>query len=106
MICASPSHSDGYRKRLAGSSGKASEEQLSPRFSNTAYLSERHLTSRNRAIAYMLKEMGGFPPDTDVNNVLDLYFMKYVACCPGVTRCGHGLTLSSLMTMSGVQLCC
>ena len=48
-----------------------------PRFSNSVYLSERQTADRNFALGYFMREKGAFPPDIDLQDVLDFYFQ----CC-------------------------
>ncbi|MEM9837798.1 MAG: glutaminase A [Pseudomonadota bacterium] len=43
-------------------------------FDNTVFLSEKETADRNFALAYMMREQGAFPPDTDILQTLDLYF--------------------------------
>lgn len=44
-------------------------------FDNSTYLSERSSADRNYSLAYMMREEGKFPPNTDINVILELYFM-------------------------------
>jgi len=51
-------------------------------FNNAVYLSEKNTADRNFALAYFMKEVNdqktiGFPPTTDLNETLELYFQ----CC-------------------------
>jgi len=46
-------------------------------FDNTTYQSERATSDRNKAISYLLKESGVFPPNNNLSDTLDLYFQ----CC-------------------------
>ncbi len=50
---------------------------VSPRFSNSVYLSERETADRNFALGYFMREKGAFPADADLLDVLELYFQ----CC-------------------------
>ena len=50
---------------------------VSPRFSNSVYLSERETADRNFALGYFMREKGAFPADADLIDVLELYFQ----CC-------------------------
>ncbi|MEM1380532.1 MAG: glutaminase A [Pseudomonadota bacterium] len=43
-------------------------------FDNAVFLSERETADRNFALAYMMRERGAFPPDTDILQTLDFYF--------------------------------
>ena len=45
-----------------------------PGFDNSVFLSERETADRNFALAYMMRERGAFPKDTDILQTLDLYF--------------------------------
>lgn len=46
-------------------------------FDNTVYHSEKLTANRNFALAHFMKEVGAFPDNTDIHNVLDFYFQ----CC-------------------------
>ncbi len=48
-----------------------------PTFNNSMYLSEKSSADRNFALAYFMRENGAFPPNTNVEKVLDFYFQ----CC-------------------------
>jgi len=41
---------------------------------NAVYLSERETADRNFAIGHFMKENKGFPPGTDLVDVLEFYF--------------------------------
>lgn len=43
-------------------------------FDNPTYLSEKSTADRNYALAYFMRENKAFPKDTDIHQVLDLYF--------------------------------
>lgn len=43
-------------------------------FDNAVFLSERETADRNFALAFMMREKGAFPPDTDILRTLDFYF--------------------------------
>ena len=43
-------------------------------FDNSTYLSENTHADRNRSLAYYMRETGAFPPGTDVEETLRLYF--------------------------------
>lgn len=45
-------------------------------FNNSVYLSEKATANRNLALGYYLKEHNCFPPNTDLEETLDLYFMN------------------------------
>jgi len=46
-------------------------------FDNAVFLSERDTADRNFSLAYFMRENGAFPPDTNLQATLDLYFQ----CC-------------------------
>jgi glutaminase len=46
-------------------------------FNNSIYLSEKSTADTNFALAYIMRGEHGFPENTDINEVLDLYFQ----CC-------------------------
>lgn len=48
-----------------------------PSFNNAVYLSERQTADRNFALAYFMREQGGFPSGTDLQQTLEFYFQ----CC-------------------------
>ncbi len=48
-----------------------------PRFNTSVYLSERQTADRNFALGYFMREKGAFPPDVELEDVLDFYFQ----CC-------------------------
>lgn len=48
-----------------------------PGFNNSVYLSERDSADRNIALAYFMREKASFPPGTDIQKTLELYFQ----CC-------------------------
>lgn len=48
-----------------------------PGFNNAVFLSERDTADRNFALAYFMREKGAFPPETDLQATLNLYFQ----CC-------------------------
>ncbi|MCQ8184807.1 glutaminase A [Parvularcula maris] len=45
-------------------------------FDNSVFLSERDNADRNFALAYMMREQGAFPKDTDLLQTLDFYFQQ------------------------------
>ena len=47
------------------------------RFNNSIYLSEKETGFRNYALAYFMKEVNGFPKNTNLDDVLQFYFQ----CC-------------------------
>eukprot|EP00052_Salpingoeca_macrocollata_P028845 m.283688 g.283688 ORF g.283688 m.283688 type:complete len:697 (+) comp22906_c2_seq24:1334-3424(+) len=51
-------------------------EEASPQvsFDPAVFVSERGTADRNQALAYMMKEMGSFPDNTDIQDTLELYF--------------------------------
>ena len=48
-----------------------------PRFNTSVYLSEKQTADRNFALGYFMREKGAFPPDVELEDVLDFYFQ----CC-------------------------
>lgn len=50
---------------------------LKPNFDNAVYLSEKSTADRNFALAYFMRENGGFPEESDMLGALDFYFQ----CC-------------------------
>lgn len=48
-----------------------------PGFDNAVYQSERQTADRNYALAHFMRENGAFPPQTDLQETLELYFQ----CC-------------------------
>jgi glutaminase len=48
-----------------------------PRFNTSVYLSERQTADRNFALGYFMREKGAFPPDVELEDILDFYFQ----CC-------------------------
>ena len=46
-----------------------------PMFGNATYLSERASANRNWCLGYMMQEENAFPPNTDLAQTLELYFM-------------------------------
>ena len=46
-----------------------------PTFANSTYLSERASADRNFCLAYMMREEGAFPLNTDILKTLESYFM-------------------------------
>ncbi len=47
-----------------------------PGFDNAVYQSERQSADRNRALTYFMREQGAFPPHTDLEATLELYFQS------------------------------
>lgn len=47
-----------------------------PRFNTSVYLSERQTADRNFALGYFMREKGVFPPDVELEDVLDFYFQS------------------------------
>ncbi|MEE4210520.1 MAG: glutaminase A [Parvularcula sp.] len=45
-------------------------------FDNAVFLSEKDSADRNFALAYMMRENGAFPPETDLLQTLDFYFQQ------------------------------
>jgi glutaminase len=41
---------------------------------NAVYLSERYDSDRNFALAHLMKSKNVFPPNTDITDILELYF--------------------------------
>ena len=41
---------------------------------SAVYLSERFSSDRNFALAHLMKSKNGFPKDTDIKDILELYF--------------------------------
>lgn len=70
-------------KRLSGG--------MKPSFDNAVYLSEKSTADRNFALAYFMRENGGFPQNTDLLSVLDFYFQ----CC------SIGMTVESMSVVAG-----
>jgi glutaminase len=46
-----------------------------PQFNNATFLSERDTADRNFCLAYMMREENVFPPGTNLQTTLELYFM-------------------------------
>jgi glutaminase len=46
-----------------------------PQFNNATFLSERDTADRNFCLAYMMREANVFPPGTNLQTTLELYFM-------------------------------
>ncbi len=55
-------------------------EQLSggqkPGYNNAIYNSEKDTADRNFAIAHFMREVGAFPPNSDMKDALDIYFQS------------------------------
>ena len=76
--------SDDTEEENGGWSGRRFEKVIdywrqlcggeAPRFSTSVFLSERETADRNFALAYMMREQGGFPKVSDLNDVLEFYF--------------------------------
>lgn len=45
-------------------------------FNNSVYLSERQSADRNFALAYFMREKNAFPENTNIHEVLDIYFQS------------------------------
>lgn len=77
-------------KRLCGGGDVA--------FDNPTYLSEKATADRNFCLAYMMREEGAFPPDTDIIEALELYFM----CCSITVNCADLAVAAATLANAGV----
>ena len=73
------------------------------RFSNATYLSERKTADRNFALAYFMREITdnkkiGFPENTDIIDILELYFQ----CCSIETTCEMMSILAATLANGGI----
>ncbi|WP_028562181.1 glutaminase A [Paenibacillus pinihumi] len=63
------------------------------------YLSEKRTAHRNRSLAYFLKENQVLDEDTDVEEVLDVYFRH----CSIETNCGHLAAMAVILANQGAD---
>lgn len=72
--------------------------ELKPGFDNAVYLSEKGSADRNFALAYFMRENGGFPEDTDMLSALDFYFQ----CCSVEMTTESMSVVAATLAKSGV----
>ena len=66
-------------------------------FNNSVYLSEKATANRNLALGYYLKEHECFPPKSDLEHTLDLYFMN----CSVEITVNSGAVIASTLANGG-----
>lgn len=69
-----------------------------PGFNDAVYLSERETANRNFALAYFMNEKKKFPPGTNLNTILDLYF----SCCSIEMTCESLAVVAATLAHGGV----
>lgn len=62
-------------------------------FNNAVYHSEKQTADRNFALAHFMREMGAFPPNTDIQETLDFYFQW---CAIEVTASQQAIVAATL----------
>lgn len=67
-------------------------------FNNAVFFSEKATANRNFALAYFMNEKQKFPPNTDLNTLLDLYF----SCCCIEMTCESLAAVAATLANGGV----
>lgn len=80
-----------YYRSMCGSIGAIN-------FDNSVYLSEKHHADRNRSLAYFMRESRAFPPKTDIEETLNLYFQ----CCSVTVNAKQVSIMASTLANQGV----
>ncbi|VDP19477.1 unnamed protein product [Heligmosomoides polygyrus] len=68
-------------------------------FNNAVFLSERETADRNYALSYYMREHKVFPPDTNLQDTLDLYFQL----CSIETNCDTLAVMAASLANGGVN---
>ncbi|VDM59381.1 unnamed protein product [Angiostrongylus costaricensis] len=68
-------------------------------FNNAVFLSERETADRNYALSYYMREHKVFPPDTSIQDTLDLYFQL----CAIETNCDTLAVMAATLANGGVN---
>ncbi|KHJ95147.1 glutaminase [Oesophagostomum dentatum] len=68
-------------------------------FNNAVFLSERETADRNYALSYYMREHKVFPPDTNLQDTLDLYFQL----CSIETNCDTLAVMAATLANGGVN---
>ncbi|KAK6742471.1 hypothetical protein RB195_010002 [Necator americanus] len=68
-------------------------------FNNAVFLSERETADRNYALSYYMREHKVFPPDTHLQDTLDLYFQL----CSIETNCDTLAVMAATLANGGVN---
>lgn len=68
------------------------------RFDNAVYNSEKETANRNYALAHYMKEVGAFPDETNIDDVLDFYFQ----CCSIEVNARQAARIMSTIANGGI----
>ncbi|CAB3410604.1 unnamed protein product [Caenorhabditis bovis] len=68
-------------------------------FNNSVFLSERETADRNYALSYYMREHKVFPPNTELQDTLDLYFQ----ICSIETNCDSLAVMAATLANGGVN---
>lgn len=96
LICPESPSADRFDRVISTWRALAGNGQVG--FDNAVFLSERETADRNFALAYFMRENDAFPPNTNLQSTLDLYFQ----CCSITVTAPQMAVIASSLANGGV----